>query len=110
MSIMYPIPNVTIFVLLNTEVEPKFQDTLKTELAEALTLVRETPLFDIPGAGRGKLSGLFFFHDAEYICKKYNNLPAVHPMTLEQFNLIRIGIDPKKLNAYAMLNRIYSKH
>lgn len=81
----------------NTEVEPKFQDLLKSELAEALTLVREAPLFDIHGAGRGKLSGLFFFQDAEYICKNHNNLPAIHPMTLEQFNFIRKGIDPKKL-------------
>ncbi|MFT3742073.1 MAG: DUF6387 family protein [Gammaproteobacteria bacterium] len=86
----------------NTEVEPKFQDMLKTELADSLILIRETPIFDIHGAGKGKLSGILFFADAEYICKNHNNIPAVHPMTLEQFNLVRGGIDPKKLE-YAKL-------
>lgn len=81
----------------NTEVESKFQDMLKAELAEALTLIRETPIFDICGAARGTLPRVLFFYDAEYICKNHNNIPAVHPMTLEQFNLIRGGIDAKKL-------------
>ena len=86
----------------NTKVEPKFQDMLKAELSEALKVIRETPIFDINGAGKGKLSGIFFFLEAKDICKTHNNIPAVHPMTLEQFNIIRSGIDPKKLE-YAKL-------
>ena len=93
---------VKLMEWFKTEIEPKFQEMLKTELAESLALVRETPIFDIQGAGKGKLSGILFFYDAEYICKNHNNIPAVHPMTLEQFNIIRSGIDPKKLE-YAKL-------
>ncbi len=70
---------------------------LKAELSEALKVIRDTPIFDINGAGKGKLSGIFFFLEAKVICKNHNNSPAVHPMTLEQFNIIRSGIDPKKL-------------
>ena len=85
----------------NTEVESKFQDMLKTELAEALTLIRETPIFDIQGAGRGKLSSILFFYDAEYICKNHNNIPAVYPMSLEEFDYVRRGIDPKRIEYVA---------
>ncbi len=85
----------------NTEVESKFQDMLKTELAEALTLIRETPIFDIQGAGRGKLSGILSFPCAEDICKDHNNIPAVHPMSLEEFDYVRRGIDPKRIEYVA---------
>ncbi len=82
---------------LITEVEPNHQETLKATLTEAFTALRETPIFDIKGEGKGKLSMLFYFPDAESICKDYNQIPAVHPMTLEEFDYVRRGIDPKKL-------------
>ncbi len=82
---------------LNTEVEPTQQEALRTTLAEAFSAIRETPIFDIKGDGKNKLSLIFYFPDAESICKNYNHTPAVHPMTLEEFDYVRRGIDPKKL-------------
>lgn len=73
------------------------QEVLKETLAEAFAVIRETPIFDIKGDGRGKLSAFFYFPDAENICKQHHYTPAVHPMTLEEFDLIRRGIDPKRL-------------
>ncbi len=82
---------------LTTEVETNHQKILKATLAEAFTATRETPIFDIKGEGKAKLSLLFYFPDAESICKIYNHIPAVHPMTLEEFDSVRRAIDPKKL-------------
>lgn len=94
---------------LTAEVEPQHQETLKAALAEAFAALRETPIFDIKSEGKSKLSMLFYFPDAESICKNHNHIPAVHPMTLEEFDSVRRGIDPKKL-AYVThwANQFYS--
>lgn len=66
-----------------TKIEVDLVDIVKSEISEALTLIRETPIFDLDGEGRGKISEIFSFNDAKYVSKTHNHLPAVHPMTLE---------------------------
>jgi hypothetical protein len=66
---------------------------------EALKDVREKPIFDINGEEKGKLPMCFYFDSISTLLKskhpKYG--PSVYLMTLEEFDVIKRGIDPDRL-------------
>lgn len=72
-------------------------DFVKSKISEALTLIRENPIFDTHDERHGKIFELFAFYDAKYVSKTLSHLPAVHPMTLEQFGLLRSALDDKRV-------------
>ena len=65
-------------------------------------MIRETPIFDTNDETHGKISDIFTFNAPQNVSKTLSHLPAIHPMTLEQFTLIKSALDPKKVE-YAKL-------
>lgn len=61
----------------------------------ALNDIRENPIFDIHGEGKGKLPMYFYFDSISTLLKSKH--PSVCLMTLEEFDFIRGAIDPDRL-------------
>ncbi|MBS0351068.1 MAG: hypothetical protein JSR33_07775 [Proteobacteria bacterium] len=66
---------------------------MKSEISEALILLREKPILDT----HDEIPEYFSFNHAKNISETLGYLPAIHPMTLEQFGLLRTALDPKRL-------------
>lgn len=76
------------------KIEVEFVDIVKSEISKALILLREKPILDT----HGEIPKYFsFFNEAKQISQTLNHLPALHPMTLEQFALIRSVFNPKRV-------------
>lgn len=76
------------------KIEVEFVDIVKSEISNALILLREKPILD----AHGEIPKYFsFFNEAKQISQTLNHLPALHPMTLEQFALIRSALNPKRV-------------
>ncbi len=76
------------------KIEVEFVDIVKSEISNALNLLREKPILD----DHGEIPKYFSsFNEAKQISQTLNHLPALHPMTLEQFALIKSVLNPKRV-------------